>query len=73
MDSIQIAAQKFELINRIASIPEKQFEKLYIMLNEILTKQDSFVDELNERREYDNQQRESKINSVISILSEEDE
>jgi len=73
MDSIQIAAQKFELINRIASIPEMQFEKLYIMLNEILTKQDSFVDELNERREYDNQQRESKINSVISILSEEDE
>ncbi len=73
MDSIQIAAQKFELINRIASIPEKQFEKLYVMLNEILTKQNSFVEELNQRREFDNQQRESKINSIISILSDDQE
>lgn len=71
MDSIQIAAQKFELINRIVSLPETQFEKLYSMLNEVLTNQDFFVEELNKRREYDNEQREEKINSIISILSEE--
>jgi hypothetical protein len=71
MDSIQIAAQKFELINRIVSLPETQFEKLYSMLNEVLTNQDFFVEELNTRREYDNEQREEKINSIISILSEE--
>jgi hypothetical protein len=73
MDSTQIAAQKFELINRIAAIPETQFEKLYAILNEVLTRQDSFVEDLNKRREYDNQQREDKINSVISILSEDEE
>lgn len=71
MDSVQIAAQKFELINRIVSLPETQFEKLYSMLNEVLTNQDFFIEELNKRREYDNQQREEKINSIISILSEE--
>ncbi|MEM6299848.1 MAG: hypothetical protein AAF740_14255 [Bacteroidota bacterium] len=68
----ELAAQRYDFIQRITNLSDTQFQLLYQIFESFLRDEDALLEQLEIRRVFDNQHQHNRIDSVIDILEDDE-